>query len=708
MTGVGIYLYTRAPSIERELAEITSVPKEIEPFSDFMTACLRKTLIDALKYIGSRGGFYDTSVFSYNFLNPTMEGMNAVKFSQDGKLAIPYWYYMSGNDICDESGVCEFREKAQDINSVKTNIEQYINDKMDSCTGNFEEFQEKGITAEKKGSPKSNAVIQPSSVSIILNYPFRVVSGDVSKDVDKFGAKININLKEVIELANTIKKTEQQYTFLENLGIELINIYSDLDKKMLPPTSETTFGSGAGIYWVKSEVASKLKEILSSYIPLIQFGGTKNYQYLLSSPKAQDRQLYETLYNKGFYVPLEKIDADKTYSNLEVNLVYLPEWNPYFNLNCAGELCTSDSINQNFLFLFGIQKYNFAYDLSFPVLVEIKDPNAFDGEGYTFRYMLEANIRANSPLKTDNLPTKIDNSPSGADYCYPEKFNSGKISIDVKNGFTKQQLSNAKIFFNCASQGCFIGETSTKIFESKFPGCLGGVLSIFKEGYPTAEIPLDTDQNSQSLTAELYPVKELEVNAKRLLLEKKGKNWVLNDELVDADKDEHLIIVARKISKGEEQSSVAEFYGDGTKNKENKIRIYPGKYELSITSTLEPDENSKIIFPSQKKCFKSKVLGVQVKKECMSIPEKPIEFYASSDKKITKPLINGNTKINFTITPEMLKDGKKIQFNYIAIDFRGIPESERYIDDLQQVNKLEKRSKNSKDLLEPIIFGMKE
>ena len=188
---------------------------------------------------------------------------------------------------------------------------------------------------------------------------------------------------------------------------------------------------------------------------------------------------------------------------------------------------------------------------------------------------------------------------------------------------------------------------------------------------------------------------------------------MLSDELVNADNDEHLIIVARKLllsQREEEQSFVAEFYGDKTKNeknndnKENTIKLTPGKYELSITSALEPDENSKIIFPPQKKCFKSKILGVQVKKECMNIPETPLEFYVSSDNKIIKPLINGNTKINFTITPEMLKDGKLIQFNYIAIEFRGIPENERYIDDLQQVNKLEKRSKSAKDLLVPIIL----
>ena len=74
VAGLGIYFYSKSTqSISRDLPSIAVVQKEAEPVSSFVTACLEKTLEDASRHIGSRGGVYDSSSLSYNFLNPTTQ-----------------------------------------------------------------------------------------------------------------------------------------------------------------------------------------------------------------------------------------------------------------------------------------------------------------------------------------------------------------------------------------------------------------------------------------------------------------------------------------------------------------------------------------------------------------------------------------------------------------------------------------------------------
>ena len=65
-----------------------------------------------------------------------------------------------------------------------------------------------------------------------------------------------------------------------------------------------------------------------------------------------------------------------------------------------------------------------------------------------------------------------------------------------------------------------------------------------------------------------------------------------------------------------------------------------------------------------------------------------------------KPLPNGKAKLIWTLTPEQLKDAKTVEFSFMSIDLRSIPEQNRFIQDFDQINKIDKYIKNSKDLLE--------
>ena len=698
VAGVGIYFYSKTTAtVSKELPTLASVPKEAEPVSSYVTACLEKTLGEGLKYIGSRGGFYDTSSLNYNFLSPTTQGTNAVQFSRDSKIIIPYWHYMSSDDKCDEAGKCELTQSIPTRESIKTNIEKYVEKNIKKCLGEFEDFEEKGISIQESSTPKATVYIQQSTVAVLLDYKIKTSSQGVKINLDRFTSKINVNLNEILTLSSTITLAEEKYSFLENLAKELVGIYSGLDKQSLPG-SGVTLNSGT-VYWFKSEVADKISRMLVANIPLLQTGGTENYQYIKSPPQTKDPKLFETLYNRDFYIPLEQLNVGKDYSAFEVKFIYLPDWKLYFDLNCEGELCRPDPLF-NFLFFLNIQKYNFAYDMSFPVMVEINQKNAFDNEGYVFRFMLEANIRANEPVKEINTPTKIAETSSGGDFCNPEKFSSGKIKLNVIDGETKKPVDKAQVSFNCINQGCLIGETTNGVLESKFPYCLGGTLSVMRDDYDAAYVSLDPNKNSQSINIEINPFKEIEVKAKKILIKKTPAGWIIDETPADIDADEHTTIMIKKKTKPLEQDymTATKVYGDPSK-KSDTLRLSPGTYEVTINSVLSPNKNEAIIFPPQEKCIKKKAVGVTYGKECFNIPQEPMKFYYELGEDNSLP--NGKASLTWTITPEMFKGAKTAEFKFLSIDIRGVPERNRYIQDFEQINKLDKYIKNSKDLLEP-------
>ena len=73
------------------------------------------------------------------------------------------------------------------------------------------------------------------------------------------------------------------------------------------------------------------------------------------------------------------------------------DWPIYFSIRPEPLTGTShrQSFYYNIMSPFQTNTYEFYYDLSVPFLVQIHDKNAFNGEGYTLNFAIEANIRDN-------------------------------------------------------------------------------------------------------------------------------------------------------------------------------------------------------------------------------------------------------------------------------------------------------------------------
>ncbi|MBS3148357.1 hypothetical protein J4219_05715 [Candidatus Woesearchaeota archaeon] len=692
--GTVLYMTGREESTELALgrARLQELPEKIAPVRDNVHSCIRQIATDGLKRLGGGGGYINTSVLSTNPVLPT-EG-EGVWFTQAGPVA-PYWWYMKDKNSCTTN--CRFDSKrlpltkTQGARSMESQLEAFIAGELDSCVTSFAQFP--GCSIQIVGEPKVEASLQ-EQVVITANYPLRITCEDQSVDVDEYFVNIDLNLKDVYELATNITNLQIEHGILEQATDTIIETYSGVDSDRLPPVRALDFGPPSpGTFWLKFEVKNRLSRLLASHIPLIQVLGVRNYEFVSAPAGVRDSELFELVYNRQFLIPL-----NKSYPRLEARFAYLPNWEPYFDLNCAGQLCQADSGTSFFLIPFSLNRYEFAYDVSYPVLVEIKDPDALSGQGYSFRFFLEENLR-NSERFTST--TQLSSVPSmnitPSIFCDPAQRSSGEMQVFVKDGETLRGVDDASVSFICGDDNCNLGKSRNGTFLSRFPRCVGGTIRVTKPGYVSHSSLLDTFiERGRNMTLTLEPIRTVKVSVKDLAISKESKHapWKFEEAsgaLRPPAVQETIIMMQRIIQPYEEQySTVASVKGAQVVD----MDIIPGKYSISIISLLKPDED--LIFPPDRRCIKiKKILGSDEK--CQMVPEDPIIFNA------TKPFPYGQLEFEKTFNSDELRGAKEIEFRLFTLAIDKVKEEDRIVEDLSELSKLELYKESSEVLYWPVV-----
>src|SRR3989338_6039880 len=417
-------------SSEAEIMITESVPVEFDPVKKFVEDCLYTTSAEGLELIGQHGGYASLDERSLNTESFAVTGTptesDAVLFASDSNLKIPYWWYLKSSNSC--KGDCAFASKRPELsgqgNSIQENLQRYVDAKLGACTNNFEAFREQGYTITETSKPKSTVLITQDDVAIGLDYGLKIEKQGSSASPSRFAARVPVNLQKIYELATKITNLEMENNYIEKHALNLITAFSGVDNNKLPPMSELQFKFGSNVGRQKTQVKDNVEKILLSYVPLFQVDGTANYERNIF-----DNELSQRLYDTTI-IPVH----DEKFSGLDASFSYLDFWPIYFNLNCNGERCKPNSANSLISFL-GVQDYKFIYDVSFPVLVEVHDPLALNGRGYTFNLFLEGNIRNNEPIKTDYNPLEVNYQSEQSLLC--DSRTSGDVKVDVADSAQK-------------------------------------------------------------------------------------------------------------------------------------------------------------------------------------------------------------------------------------------------------------------------------
>jgi hypothetical protein len=489
--------------------------KEAAIIKDYVDNCVYQVGKQAIIKVGEQSGYTEI---------PGSLKFNPLPYKSDlfynEIYSLPYWYHFSEDNVfkshkpalCSYSGDCGIVDFGE--GSVQENIENYLNKNIDSCINNFKSF-DNVYDIFIKGDKEFNVQIINDKVIINFNYPIDVKSLNSNSitNFESFSTELNVPLLQMFVLAMDITEAESNYHFIEDNTLNLITAYSRIDSNALPPMSQMSFFDFDKEIWIRRELEEKIRYEVLPFIGLTKLANARNNDPPIAYA---DPEYYP--FAQGFYNSfIINIAPNQTY-NYTVD-IYYPDSEIDFFIDNGEEIIkpkTIKGLNPNMVNMFSmiIQEYTFNYHLSYPVIITITDDKAFNGEGYSFSFSLESNIRNNIPF-TQNMSFARFEPATRLRLDDPNALVDKNINIKVKDKRSNEPISNAAIIYNCGSE-FYVGKTefvnSEAIFSGKMPYCaVGGFIKVMKQGYGSVIYDYDNNENDLNevyIDIELWPIKE--------------------------------------------------------------------------------------------------------------------------------------------------------------------------------------------------------
>jgi hypothetical protein len=685
---VSIYFFIRSVSVEKALTPIPvlqAVPNELAPISAYTEECIYSTAKEAVVKLGQQGGYISPDEFGIRTSAVIPTESDGIQFSQDSQLKIPYWWYLKAPNNCARN--CLFSSQRPSVkrttgissdSSIETQIDNYVKENLRLCLNNYQPFLAQGFKIEEKGDIAVTTIISDNDIGVYVEYPLAITLGNSSLKISQFYTSLPVNLYRIYNLATEITNAELNYTFLESQTLNLITQFAALDPESLPPKTETTFDYGGGIIWAVATVKKSIESMLMAYVPGLQVPFTVGYERR-SFP---DDPLRESVY--AMEIP---VNLDKKYQELSVRFDYLGWWPIYFSAG-EGGVIRPESVSALFI-PFGVQRYSTTYDISYPVVVTVSDPTAFNGEGYDFMFALESNIRNNEPIDESFTGLEGISMFQPSLLCNENQKNSGNIILKIRDAVAKSPVEGVQIAYTCGQDTCFVGKTNANgVLLSKFPVCVNGIISYLNQDYFTPAQLLTTSlDEDQDLTAvDSYPYIEKKVDAMKYLYSTQFNQLALNSMNLDQNEKALISLTRVKETPGDDDFlATAEVYGNQTTS--STMRLIPGKYELNINIIKQES----LLIPAEKRKVDAGFFGALVGAQNeVEIPEVKVDgSYVSGGAEFTEQ--TGY----FIIQPSSLYDNSKIVFNAIGFS------TPKKVEDMAEIGNVADYSTRFRQQLEP-------
>ncbi|HIH32466.1 TPA: hypothetical protein HA235_07215 [Candidatus Woesearchaeota archaeon] len=711
---VGIFLYFYLQKNEPEQPRV-EVSEELEPLQQFIEQCMNSLGREAVIKLGQHGGYINPNdpylsgrifVTSYD-----QKESDLAYLSRDPDSAIAYWYYSFSLQDCDN---CLMMSQAPYIDEIERQIGIYVSENIYECLNDFEDFKST-LSITQSDYMHVEVTLRDNDIVLAGVYPLNITMLDTQQSMRDFYTEVDIPLMKYYLMALNITSNEYATGYLENLNIFLINSYSGLSSDMLPPLYSYSNNYDI-IFWSQQSVMHKIDDLLNANIPLLQVPGTKNFKDIDGLSKYEEN--FVKFLNLGF------LEGDL--KNTEISFNYLSDGlytkinpsnneiiGPYQDVNDAGSVSLLPPRQVN--------TYEFFYDISYPVIVEIKDEYA-PNEFYSFIFAIESNTKQNlklkdywnaslkpiyfeqqyfqrvfnDPLQGQKITDPATNKqyeykvrPSDTLFCRNSQRISGDVQFRVLDAKTEQPLNNVIAKIGCGNYAsCQLGQLKyndtykSVMFNNKLPICLNGYIQLDKQGYQTKKIPVTTEQgidkNLGSAYIEPILAKNLKIrkyDVKRNVQYIAGNyivsGYTLSNYSVPLGVNDTVILTLTRINSGALDMPFSKTVI--VEGKENaSIDLIPGRYEVKAQLI---DNTGFIIYKEcQEMCVNKNLLGMCT--EYKKIPDKNIE--------ITPALWGGiefSGKMPFIVSRDDLVNDN-IEFYVIRIP------NPRCLDDMKEISML--------------------
>jgi hypothetical protein len=543
---VGLYLYLTYKDVKPEL-DVPRLSGDAGAVQEFVEGCIEQIARMGLDELGRHGGYidptnidYTLTTFDYNTVDQTESDLVFMN-KHDETSGIPYWYYSSSSRSCWH---CEISTLSPSIGLMEYQLGLYVNKHLPECLEDFTLFKEQGLIVTSQSDIKTSALIRDSDVVFFTEYNLQVIrDGEISL-AEKFYKEVDVPVLQYYAIATRITQSQIDTEYLDFYGLYLLGQHTGMDSNKLPPLSAYRIGYDT-IFWSKSNTQRLYESLLSSYTQFFRVSGTSNeLDYELDGG-----QLELGLYD-AMILPMFTDEELSTLelSTKEINHIYAGQ-RIYLNVRPSNGDLISPFVKEGEPGLGGgilesvepDQNYEFFYDISYPILVEVRDSRP--GKEYSFIFALQGNIKENK-LMSDwlagygTMPWNIDyltmynNVPIGTEtedvetgetyiyeapqvgktlFCDAEQRLSGTIRAKTYDSLTGEPLEGVLLTYTCGTYAsCGVGKTKYNetlnevLYSGKMPICLNGYVQFNKQGYISKKIPLTTDYQRSQYLGSIY------------------------------------------------------------------------------------------------------------------------------------------------------------------------------------------------------------
>ncbi len=449
IVGGAVVFYSFRDSIAGE-----KIPVSIEPVYNNFLSCLEGKVLTGIDILESQAGWISLPDFE--------TGSRYMPFSSQLNFLgnpVPYWYYVSGNNIQ--------KEQVPSKKEMERQLEDFIEEKINKCV--FDEYYEQGFEINQ-GVPEARVNIRENRVDVSLVMEMGFEKGEDSFVVKNHDVEVDSKLGMLYDSAIEIYKKEQEDLFLENYAVDSLRLYAPVDGVELTCSPLT---------WNADEIFDELQEAIEANTLALK---TKGGDYSLRKEE-----------NKYFVADVS-VDGDVRFINSKT-------WPSSFEVVPSEEsvLISKPVGNQPGLGVLGFcyVPYHFVYNVRYPVLVQVQE-----GEEI-FQFPVAVVIQGNKPREAL--------SASAVEIGVPElcKYKNTLVEVNVYD--TKLNSVEAEISYDCLGVICDIGKTESGSLAGEFPQCVNGYVRAKAEGFEEAKYLYSTTETG-SVDIVLDKLYKLDVN----------------------------------------------------------------------------------------------------------------------------------------------------------------------------------------------------
>ncbi len=490
----------------REKISIKKIPSNFEPVYNSFLSCLEDYTETGISVLESQGG--------YIYLPEFEPGSYYMPFSSYLIFLgnpIPYWYYVSGNNIK--------KEQVPKKEDMENQLGEFIQSKINNC--NFDMYYNEGFEIERE-SPEAEVIILDNKVNLYLDMPLIIKKGNETFFIKEHKIVVNSNLGKLYESARKIYEQEQKELFLESFTLDILRNYAPVDGVALSCSPKI---------WEANRIFSDLEEAIEVNTLALRKGSGNYFSINL---------------------PIDE----------KVRFITSKNWPRGFEVEPSeGSLLVSRPVgNQPGLGILGFcyVPYHFVYNIKYPVLIQVYSEN----EEEIFQFPVAVIIQGNQPRESLNASAVGLEEP---ELC---KYKNVPITLRIYN--SNFSPVDANISYKCLGEICEIGATSSGILEENFPQCVNGYIITKADGFKDSKIQLST-LNQGTMDIILDRAYDMEVNLK---LDGKEYNEEALITLI-SDKTETIFYPSQKnikLSEGEYEIQVYIYKNSSLKLQESSVQ----------------------------------------------------------------------------------------------------------------------------------------